>query len=158
MDTNGILEIYSYLMKKKKKKNDIRKCLDILKFFFNILGVCTIVNFSESLASNYRGPMKYIYLNKQSYQARPTFVNINSDEATFYSFTVSVNKCGGNYNIIDDPYGQVCVPNKVESMNLKVFNLMLLVNKTRSMVQHESCKCRCELNQSVCNSNQKIES
>ena len=37
----------------------------------------------------------------------------------FYSFTVSVNKCGGSCHIIDDPYPPVCAPNKVKSVNIK---------------------------------------
>ena len=36
----------------------------------------------------------------------------------------SVNKCGGTCNTIDDPYAEVCIPNKVKNMNIKVFNLM----------------------------------
>ena len=40
-------------------------------------------------------------------------------------------------------------------MNVKVFDLMLRVNETRSLVQHESCECNCWLNKSICNSKQK---
>ena len=29
------------------------------------------------------------------------------------------------------------------------------VNKTRFLVQHESCECKCGLNESVCNSKKK---
>ena len=32
---------------------------------------------------------------------------------------------------------------------------MSWVNKTQFLVQHESCECKCRLNESVCNSNQK---
>ena len=72
----------------------------------------------------------------------------------FYPFTVSVNKCGGNCSNIDDPYARVCVP-KVKNINSKVFDLMSGVNETRFLVQHEPCNCKCELNESVCNSKQK---
>ena len=68
-----------------------------------------------------------------------------------YLFTVSVNKCGDSYNTIDDPYAQVCVPNEVKNMNLKVFILMFGVNEKRFLVQHESCKCTCGMKESVCN-------
>ena len=40
-------------------------------------------------------------------------------------------------------------------MNLEAFNLMLGVNETRFIVQHESCECKCGLNESVSNSKQK---
>ena len=32
---------------------------------------------------------------------------------------------------------------------------MSWVNKTQFLVQHESCECKCRLNESACNSNQK---
>ena len=39
-------------------------------------------------------------------------------------------------------------------MNVKVFNAKSVVNETRFLVQHESCECKCRLNESVCNSKQ----
>ena len=38
-------------------------------------------------------------------------------------------------------------------MNVKVFNLMSEVNKTKFLVQ--SCERKCRLNESVCNSKRK---
>ena len=43
------------------------------------------------------------------------------------------------WSTIDDSYARVCVPDKVKNMNVKVFNLMLGVNETRFLIQHESC-------------------
>ena len=40
-------------------------------------------------------------------------------------------------------------------MNLKVFNLTSKANKTRFLVQHESCECKCRLKESLCNSKQE---
>ena len=81
-----------------------------------------------------------------------TRVNINSDETLSYSFTVGVKKCGGSCNTVDDRYAWVCVPNKVKTCMLK--NLMSRVNETSFLFQHESCECKCRLNESVCNSKQ----
>ena len=72
--------------------------------FIGSLHVCTIGSFSESLLSNLNRPIICLYLNNHPYQARPTLANINSDETLFYLLTVSVNKCGGSCNTIDDPY------------------------------------------------------
>ena len=36
-------------------------------------------------------------------------------------------------------YAQVCVSNKVKNMNVKVFNLVLGINKKRFLIKHESC-------------------
>ena len=92
-----------------------------------LLSVCSIRSFSESLVSNSKGPINSLTLNNRSRQARPTLVNINSDEN---QFTVSVNKRGGCCNTIDDPYARVCVPNKVKKINVKVFNSVPGVNET----------------------------
>ena len=60
-----------------------------------------------------------MYLNNQPCYARPALVNINSEESLFYQFTVTLNKCGGNCNTIDDPYNRDFVSNKVKNLNLK---------------------------------------
>ena len=40
-------------------------------------------------------------------------------------------------------------------MNVKVLNLISVLNETRYLVQHESCECKCGLSKSACNSKQK---
>ena len=72
--------------------------------FIGSLSVCTSVSFGESLASNYKEPRKYISMNNQSCQARPTLGNINSDETPFSSI----------YS-----YAGVCVLNKTNNINVK---------------------------------------
>ena len=39
----------------------------------------------------------------------------------------------------------------MKNMNIKVSNLMLETNETKFLVQHESCECKCRLNENVCN-------
>ena len=80
--------------------------------------------------------------NQLAIQARPTLFIINSNEPLYQLFTVSVNKCGGSFITIDNPYAQICVPNKVKDTNVKVFNLMLVVIETRFLVQHKWCECK----------------
>ena len=86
--------------------------------------------FGESLAFNSKGPIKCVSLNNQSSQARSTIVNVNSVKTLFCLFNVSANNNGGSCHIVIDPYARVCVPNKVKSMNVKVFNLLPWVNET----------------------------
>lgn len=59
-----------------------------------------------------------VSLNNRLCLSRPTLVDMNSNESIFYSLSVSVNKCGGNCNTIDDPYAHVWVPNKVNNINV----------------------------------------
>ena len=82
--------------------------------------------------------------NNQPCQARSTIVNINSDKTIFCPFTISVNKCREVVLLC-----MFFVPNNVKNMNVKVFNLISGINKTRFIVQHESCECKCGLNKSL---------
>ena len=111
-------------------------------------------SFGDTLVSNPEVNLKFISLSNQTCQDRAALVDVNSNKTLFYLFTVSVNKYGGSCNAIDDPYARVCVRNKIKSMNVKVFNLMLGENE-RFLIQHGSCECKCGLNESVCNSKQR---
>ena len=77
-------------------------------------------NFHNSLASDYKEPIKCVSLNNQPWKAKPTLVNINFNETILYPFTVSVAKFGGSHNTTDDPYARLCVPSKVKNMNVKI--------------------------------------
>ena len=60
-------------------------------------------------------------------------VNEGVGEALFYPYNVQVNKCSGSCNTFDNP---------------------TMLNETRNVLWHESCKCVCKLNSSVCNNKQ----
>ena len=68
-----------------------------------LLNGCTvaILSFGWLLVSD---GIKCLSLNNWPSQARAILVNINSNELLYYSFPVSVNKCGGSFNTIDDSY------------------------------------------------------
>ena len=57
-------------------------------------------------------------------KVRSEIININSNNAMFYPFSITINKCSGNCNNIDDPYAKLCVPDVIKDLNVKVFNLM----------------------------------
>ena len=124
IDAANTLDIHEYFM----KKHDI-KCFSLLKIFIDLLSVSSRGRFSRSLVSNSQEPMKCISFTTQPCQGTPTIVNINSDATLFYSFIVTFQKCGRSCNTIDYPYARVCIKNKVKNMNVKLFNLMLGVNK-----------------------------
>ena len=87
---------------------------------------------------------------------RPEILDINEGvgEALFYPYKVLVNKFSGSFDTIDDPMAKLCVPNVVKRVNMKVYNFLMRLNETRNVLWHESCKCVCRLNSSVCNSKQ----
>ena len=87
---------------------------------------------------------------------RPKVLDVNEGvgEALFYPYNVLVNKCSGSCNTLDDPMAKTCVPNIIKNVNMKVYNFLMRLNETHNVLWHESCKCVCRLNSSVCNSKQ----
>ena len=61
----------------------------------------------------------------------------------------------GSRNNINDPYANFCVPDVVKNINVNVFNLLSKTNETRYIKWHETCKCKCRLDASVCNNKQR---
>ena len=56
---------------------------------------------------------------------------------------------------INDLYSKLRVPDIDKNMNVKVFNLISRTNETRHIKWHETCKCKCRLDASVCNNKQR---
>ena len=100
-------------------------------------------------------PLECVSVNNEECKVRPEIVNVNSNESAFYPFSIKTSKRSGSCNNINDPYVKLCVPNVVKNMNTKVFNLMSRTNETRHIKWHETCKCKCRLDASVCNSKQR---
>ena len=91
-----------------------------------------------------------ISMNNQECKVRPEIIYVNSDEPVFYPFSIKTSKCSGSCNNINDPYAKMCVPDVVKNLNVKVFNLMSRTTETRHVKWHETCKCKCRLDASVC--------
>ena len=87
---------------------------------------------------------------------RPKILDINEGvgEALFYPYNVLVNKCSGSCNTFDNPIAKLCVPNVIKRVNMQVYNFLMRLNETRNVLWHESCKCICKLNSSICNNKQ----
>ena len=94
-------------------------------------------------------------MNNQKCKIRPQVVNINSNEPLFFPFSIKMTKCSGSCNNINDPYVKMCVPDVLKTLKVKVFNLMSRTNKTRHIEWHETCKCKCRLDTSICNNKQR---
>ena len=99
-------------------------------------------------------PLECISMNNQECKVKPESVDINSNNPIFYPSSIKINKCSGNCNNISDPYARICVSDTIKNLNLKVFNLITLTNKTRHIRWHETCKCICRLDGIICNSKQ----
>ena len=76
-------------------------------------------------------PLVCVTMTNQQCKIRTKIIDINSNEPTFYPFSIRVNECSGSCNNINDSYAKFCVPDIVKNVNVKVFNLMSRSNKTR---------------------------
>ena len=100
-------------------------------------------------------PLECISIKNQQCKIRPEIINVNSNEPIFYPYSITTSKFSGSCNNINNPYAKVCVPDAVKNLNVKVINMISWTNETRHIKWHETCKCKCRLNSSVCNSKQR---
>ena len=70
-------------------------------------------------------------MNNQERKTRPEVVNVNGDEPVFFPISIKISKCSGICNNVNDPYANICVPDIVKNLNVKVFNLLSRTNETR---------------------------
>ena len=69
-------------------------------------------------------PLSCISIKSQECKVRPETVDINSNNPIFYLFSIKINKYGGSYNNINNPYAKICVSVVIKYLNVRVFNLM----------------------------------
>ena len=108
--------------------------------------------FSSSLVST--TPLSCISMDNQACKVRPEIINVSSNNPVLYHFSIKTIKCSGSCNDINDPYAKICVPDAVNDLNVKVFNRMSGTNETRRIKWHETCKCKCSLDESFGNNKQ----
>ena len=64
-------------------------------------------------------PLECVSMNSQKCKIRTKIVDINNNEPTFYPFSISVNKCNGSCNNINDPYAKLCAPDIAKHISRK---------------------------------------
>ena len=84
-------------------------------------------------------------------------ISVNNQECkepVLFPFSIKTSKCSGSCKNVSDPYAKFCVSDVDENL-FKVFNLMSRTNETIHIEFHETCKCKCRLDGSVCNNKQR---
>ena len=61
-------------------------------------------------------------MNNQECKIRTEIININTNEPIFYPYSIKINRCKGSCNTINNPYAKICVPDRIENINVKVLN------------------------------------
>ena len=95
-----------------------------------------------------------ISMNNQECKVRPQIVNVNGDDPVFFPYSIKTSKYSGSCKNINNPLAKLCVPDVAKNLNVKIFNLVSATNETRHIQWHETCKCKCRFNSSVCNDKQ----
>ena len=58
-------------------------------------------------------------LNNKLCMVKPTLIDLNPIELSYYPFLVSVDKCSGSCVLVDDLSTKICIPNKPKDINVK---------------------------------------
>ena len=116
--------------------------------FVNQIFISAMMRFSSNVLNV--NSLESLSMNNQE-----CITNVNSNEPSFYPYSVKINKCSGICNNINDPFAKLCVPDVAKNINLEVFTLMSRTNTTRHINLHEICRCKCRLEASVCNNKQR---
>ena len=111
----------------------------------------TFLNFNLSNSNS----LECASINNQECRIRSEIINVSTNEPLFYPYSITINKCKGSCNAINDPYAKLCVLHTNKNINVKVFNLLSRTNETRHIEWHKTCKCKCRLDVSVCNNKQR---
>ena len=85
---------------------------------------------------------KCVLLSDQKCMTQPTLINLHpneySQECHYYPFAVKLDRCAGSCNTINDLFNNVCVQNKTEDLNLRVFS------NSDQWWNNNKCKCKCK--------------
>ena len=99
---------------------------------------------------------KCISLSNQKCMIQPTLINLHpneySQEFHYYLFSVKLDRCVGSRNTLNDLSNKVCVPNKIEDLNLSVSNMITGINESKTLTKDTSCEYKCRFDGRKCNS------
>ena len=79
-------------------------------------------------------------MTNQECKIRPEIITFNSNEPSFYPYSIEVNKGSGSCNNIDDPYAKLCVPVVLKQ---DIQNGMKLCNN-KQLWNKDKCRCECK--------------
>ena len=93
----------------------IKRC-----FFTGLVFLSTFAR--ENLLS--AAPPSCISQNNEQCIVRPQIVNVNSGGPVLFPLSIKTIKYTGSCNNINNPYAKLCVPDVVENLNVRAFNII----------------------------------
>ena len=82
------------------------------------------------LSISITGELNCVSMINQNCKVRPKIIDINSNSPMFYPFNIKVNKRSGNCTNINYPYAEVCVPDTIKDLNVRVFHQGMMQQDT----------------------------
>ena len=86
-------------------------------------------------------------LSNEKCMTQPTFLNLHpneySQEIHYYPFAVKSDRCVGSCNTLNELSNKVAVSNKIEDLDISVFNMITKINQLETVTKHISCECKC---------------
>ena len=126
------------------------------KIIFGLIKKMFIVLLSNIV--NGSNHTKCVSLSNQKCMIPPTLINLHpieySQEFHYYPFAVKLGRCFGSCNTLNDLSNKVRIPNKAETLNLSLFNVITGINEFKTLAKHISCECKCKFDGRKCNSDQ----
>ena len=78
---------------------------------------------------------------------QPTRINLHPNKQSqgfpYYPFEIKLDRCVGSCNTLNDLTNKVCIPNKTEDLNLRVFNMIRKINQSKTLTNNISFECKC---------------
>ena len=69
---------------------------------------------------------------------RSTLIDLNPDKLHYNPFIMTMNRCDGNCDTVEDPFGRTWFPYEMEDMKLKVFNTIKLIKEPTTITKQIS--------------------
>ena len=89
-----------------------------------------LLSFSGSLAT------KCMPLNNEPFIARPTLIDLNPVEINYYSIVISLDKCNGSCNVVDDLSTKMCVSSETSDASIKDFDMITRMHEAKTLIKH----------------------
>ena len=154
LGVKAIYDMHKYLMT-KHNISLLLKIYNKVKFFrmYKMKIISLLINLFGIIKTK---ALECVSVINRKCMPRPNILDVNEGvgEALFYLYNVLVNKCSRSCNTFNNPMAKLCIPGINKRVNMQVYNFLMMLNETRNVLWHESCKCTCKLNSSICNNRQ----
>ena len=104
-----------------------------------------------SLVYNYFSHTECVSLSNKKYGIQSAFINLQPNKYSkkfhYYPFTLKLEKCVKSCNTLNNLSNKVCAHNKTEDLNLRMFNIITGINKSKTLTKHISCECKCKFDE-----------